>query len=268
MKNVLLLLVFLPLHVLATGENFPIGARSAGMGHASVTLSDLWSVHHNQAGLAQLEAVEAGFFYESRFTLNELSLRGGAIAVPTKSGTFGLSASSFGFTAYNESKYGLAYGRQLGEKLSFGLQLNYHSIRIAENYGNRNAVSVEAGVLAKLNSKLTVGAHLYNPNRAKISDFDNERIPTILRLGMNYRFSDKVIIAVETEKDVDHTAVLRVGIEYRLNDFLYLRGGIGTNPTLSSFGFGLNLKQFKLDLSNSFHQVLGHTPQLSLTYQF
>ena len=52
-----------------------------------------------------------------------------------------------------------------------------------------------------------------------------------------------------------------------ITDIFYLRGGISTNPTLSSFGFGLQMKNFKMDISSSFHQTLGITPGISLIYQ-
>lgn len=215
-----------------------------------------------------IENPQAGIFYESRFSMSELSLRGGAAVLPTKSGTFGLSIASFGYSLYGESKYGLSYGRKLSEKLCIGVQANYHNVRIAEGYGNTNALTIEGGILAQLTTKLRLGAHIYNPTRTQISEYQDERLPTILRLGMNYKFSDKVFVAIETEKDVDHKAVFKIGVEYHVIDILYLRAGIATNPVYSSFGFGLHLKQFKLDIASQFHQVLGHTPQLSLIYQF
>lgn len=253
---------------MAQGDNLPVGARSAGMAHSSVTLYDVWSVHHNQAGLGWLENPEAGIFYENRFLLSELSYRGGVFAYPTKSGTFGLSVQSYGFNLYSENKYGLAYGRKLSEKVSAGIQLNYHTLRIAENYGNTNGISVEAGIQARLTEKLAIGVHVFNPNRTKVAEFEDERIPTIFRLGMNYTFSEKVFVTAEVEKDIDFNPVFKAGVEYHATDMLYLRGGVSTEPVLASFGFGLELKQFRLDIANTFHQTLGHTPQVSLQYAF
>jgi len=258
----------IPSGVFAGGDNHPIGGRSAGLAHASVTLADLWSVHHNQAGLALLEHSSAGFFYENRFLLSDLSLRGGAVAIPTKSGTFGLSAAAFGFELYGEGKYGLAYGRKLGSRINMGLQLNYHSLRIGEGYGNANAISVELGVLAQLTDEIWIGAHVYNPNRAQLADFDDERLPTALSLGLRYDFSEKVFTALEIEKDIDFDPVVKVGLEYHEVEYLYLRAGIATNPQQSTFGFGLQLSNFKLDVATSIHSQLGYSPQFSLLYQF
>jgi len=50
----------------AGNEDYPIGARSAAMGNASVSLSDMWSAHHNQAGLGFVRNISAGVSYENR----------------------------------------------------------------------------------------------------------------------------------------------------------------------------------------------------------
>ena len=267
--HLLVLLAFcLPLSLVAGGDNFPIGARSAAIGHASVTLSDVWSVHHNQAGLAALTEASVGAFYENKFLINELSLRGGAFALPTKSGVFALSAMSFGFNLYTEGKYGLAYARQLSKRVAIGAKINYHTIRIGEGYGSTNGLTAEVGLLADITDDLTFGAHVFNPNQTRLADFDDERIPAIFRLGMSYTFSDKVFMTAEVEKDIDFRPVFKSGIEYHVADILYLRAGISTLPTLTSFGFGLEFSNFKLDIATSIHSVLGYTPQVSLVYNF
>lgn len=251
----------------AGSDNYPLGARQAGMANASVTIADVWSVQHNQAGLGFVKSTAAGVYYENRFLMKELSLKGGAFVLPVKAGTFGLCVSSFGYTNYSENKVGIAFGKAFGEKFSAGIQLDYLNTHIAENYGKSQAVAGEIGIQVKPLKSLTIGAHLFNPTRAKLADYNNERTSTIMRLGVDYRFSEKVFVAVETEKDVDHKAAFKTGLEYHPAEALYLRAGISTNPSLSSFGFGLKIKQFKLDFASTFHSVLGYTPQVGVVYE-
>lgn len=93
------------------------------MGNASVAISDLWSAFNNQAGLAWLETSHAGVYYENRFLMKELGYKE-LVAYPLKSGTIGLSFNHFGYSAYNESKIGLAFAKAFGKYLAFGLQLD------------------------------------------------------------------------------------------------------------------------------------------------
>jgi hypothetical protein len=252
----------------AGNENFLLGARSAAMGNASVTFSDVWSANQNQAGLAFLKDVSAGVYYENRFMVKELGLKAGAIAVPVKGGTFGVCVSNFGFTSYSENKYSVSFAKAFGHVFSMAVAMDYLSTKIGEGYGSKGQFVAEVGVQAKPLKGLTLGAHVFNPNHAKLVDYNNERIPTIIRLGANYNFSDKVMIALENEKDISQKSIFKAGIEYKVVKELYLRAGICTNPSLSSYGFGLNLQNLRIDVSASYHQVLGISPQFGLLYQF
>lgn len=249
-------------------SNTHFGGRSAGMAHASVTLSDVWSTHHNQAGLAWLETPSAGVYYQNKFIIPELSNLGLAYAHPLKTGTIGVQWSNFGYSLYQENKVGLAYALQLSEHLSGGVQLDYLSTKLGGIYGSKSALAAEIGLQAKLTSKLSIGAHVYNPTRTKLNDYNNEAIATIMRFGVDYRFSDRILLVVETEKDIDHLAMLKTGIEYKANEKFYFRGGVATGPTLATFGFGLFMEQYHLDIAACYHQVLGFSPELSFVYQF
>lgn len=252
----------------AGNENFPVGARSSAMGNASVSLNDVWSAHHNQAGLGFLNTISAGVYYENRFLIKELGLKGAAIAVPVKAGAFGLCVSNFGYSSYNENKYSLSFAKAFGKKLSIGVAMDYLTTKIAEGYGSKGVLAAELGIQSKPLKGLTIGAHVFNPTHAKLTDYNNERIPTIIRLGADYNFSNKVTLAVENEKDMSKKSIFKAGIEYKAVKEFYLRAGVSTNPNLTSFGFGLNLKNLKIDVSANYHQVLGISPQFGLLYVF
>lgn len=266
--RILLLTLLLPFTLLAGQDNGHYGGRSASMGHSSVMLSDVWSTHHNQAGLGWLQNPTAGVFFQNKYLLKELNYMGFAYAHPIKSGTFGLSFSNFGSSLYGESKVGLGYGMKFSDKITGGVQLNYHNTRIANNYGNHSGITAEIGMQALLTEKFMLAVHLFNPTRSKLNEYGDERIPTIMRLGFSYEFSDKVLTTLEAEKDLLNRPVFKAGIEYRTNDLIHLRAGIGTNPTIASFGFGLNLENIQIDVAASYHQTLGFSPELSLNYVF
>ncbi len=277
--NIWLILLLFTCEVWCAHPNQPIGGRSAGLGNASVALNDFWSVHNNQAGLGGLESPAIGLYYENRFLVQELSLKAAAFVLTTKSGTFGINFNSFGYTNYNEMKAGLAYGRKFGKIFSAGVQLDYLRTHIAEDYGNRDAFTFEVGIRSELTEKLTIAAHIYNPIRVEIQKDYDEKTPAIFKLGVAYKISEKLLIALETEKDSDFKPLIRGGLEYKIIDKAAVRVGYSTLPSTSgsenfsiasvySFGFGLNIRKFVLDLSSSWHQTLGWSPMVSFIYNF
>jgi hypothetical protein len=255
--------------VQAQSSDFPVGARSAGMGHASVTLTDLWATHHNQAALAGLQQAGAAVFYENRFLLPDLNLQAATFAIPAgKAGTFGISYARFGNALYNQSRYGLAYGKQLFPFLSVGLQLNYMNTHLAEGYGDRHSFVAEIGLLSQITPKFRAGFHAYNLTRTVLEDATDERVPMNFRLGLQYDFSKKVLVAVEVEKDLILDPNVKVGIEYFPVEQFAIRLGMGTLPLHMDIGFGLRLKHFHFDIAGSIHPVLGFSPKASLAYMF
>ncbi|HOY33154.1 MAG TPA: hypothetical protein PKW80_14845 [Bacteroidales bacterium] len=264
---IILFFIIIPFIAAAQKENVPIGSRSGAMGNASVTLTDFWAVHNNQAAMAYYDKVAAGIFYENRFITKELGLKCFSLVIPVnKAGVFGLNVSSLGYKLYNESKIGLAYGMAFGENISAGIQLDYIYTHIAENYGNKGAVTFEAGIRAKIIKNLIIGAHIFNPIQAKLASYNNERLPVIFKIGLSYTFSDKAVLAAEVEKDNNFKPVFKTGLEYHIVKPVFIRIGIATNPFVYSFGAGFEFYRFKLDISASRHPVLGFSPQASLVY--
>ena len=272
MKKALLIFSFLFISpaLFSGNENLPVGARSAAIGNASVCLVDIWALYHNQANIAYLKNVSGSVYYENKYLVKEMSLQAAAFVLPTKNkGVFGISFTRFGYSLYNESKYGLAYAKSFGPNFSAGVQLNYHNLHIAENYGRKGSFTVEMGIRANVTKQLSVGFHAYNLTRAKMAGYNNERIPTILRLGLQYNFNEKVFLSTEVSKDIDYKPSFRAGLEYRPAKIFYIRAGVASNPFVSSFGLGFNIaEKVKIDISSSVHPVLGVSPMASFCYVF
>ncbi len=252
----------------AGGEHEPTGARFAGMGNSGLTVSDLWSMRMNPAGLAGLDKAMVGAFYQSHYLTKELSQQGLAAAIPLGKGTLGITGDRFGYSLYNESKVSAASAMRFGEGLRIGVQFDYLSVRLGENYGSANVLTGELGIQAKLTEGLWLGAHVYNPFRAKLGGPYDDRVPTLVRAGFGYTFSPKLLMTLEAEKDIDRKERFRFGAEYHPNKVLYLRTGISTGAVQGHFGAGVVLDRLRIDLAVSVRSQLGATPIIGINYAF
>lgn len=257
-------LIFFSQYATAGNDKNSLGAKAGGMGGASVTNSDAFSIFANQAGLARINAFSAALYGENRFLQSDLSLYSIGAALPVGGGAFGIGIQYFGTTDYNEKQLRIGYGRVLFEKLSLGIELDGISIGMGE-YGNKTAFTFGIGLLYDINTNFKVGAHIYNPLRLQITDQENDRLPMILKVGIAFEPSDKATVILETEKNMDKKFIVKAGVEYRIVEKLYIRGGFSTNPGQSSLGVGVNLGAVKIDLSSSIHPALGVTPMVSVS---
>ena len=268
MKLLLFTLIILPTFLFSSNGDGPIGARSAALGHASSCLFDVWSARNNQGSLGFVRKTEVAAFYENRFFVKELSQSGFAVAAPIKKGTFGLSYSSLGYNLYRESQATLSYGMKLNENVSAGIGIDYLNTKIADIYGQAHAVTGSVGLTAKILPQMVISTHLYNPFRAKITNYNNEKVPTIFKFGAQYIFSKKVFLVAEAEKISAQKINIKGGIEYNPSSIVYLRVGGSSYPTQAAFGIGVNYNGLKIDMSTAYHNVLGFSPQIGLSYAF
>lgn len=243
------------------------GAPAASMGGSSVAVVNFWSCNNNQASLGFTQNFGVGLFTENRFLMKSMMHSHLSLAMPIKNnGAFGLNIDYFGDKLFNQKTIGLAYGRNLGKRFSFGLQLDYLNTAIGNNYGSKSNVSFEAGILTKLSSELFLGAHVFNPIQSKLQKEMDQNIPTNLRLGLSWLPSEKIIATAEVESDILNKPIYKAGLEYAITKSIFGRIGYSNNPNIFSFGVGIVLGEFSLDFSSSMHSILGYSPQFSISY--
>lgn len=269
MKRLYLIFLLMPWYIpntLASNDLISISARSAGMANAGVMLTDFSSVFNNQAGLAFLESLSVGFHHRSGF-VKEMDRQALAMVIPTSTGTFASSFSSYGYAHYHETKAGLAFGKFLAKNMAAGVQIDYFNTRITGIYGKADLLTFEAGLIFKIADRLHIGSHVFNPVRVGIGEVE-EKIPTVFRLGVSYRFTENVLVCIESEKDLESDVVPRLGLEYQPLSQFFIRTGMSVNPVMNFFGMGYSWKAFHADVAFSYHQILGYLPDFSLRYEF
>lgn len=242
---------------------------SAAMGGTFTTSTDFWSTLSNQAGLPFIKEATVGAGYNNEFLIKELATKYVGFIMPvTQSGSFGLLVSQFGFSLLNQTKIGMSYGMKFSEQFSGGVQLDYFHLKLGDVYGSTGAFTFEAGAMYKLSEKWILGAHLFNPVMAKLADYNDERMTTIISAGVSYLVSRQVQFASEVEKTIEHKPSVKFGIDYNMMSFMNLRVGAATKPTRLSFGVGLKFSGFQIDFAGSYHERLGFSPSTGIIYKF
>jgi hypothetical protein len=245
----------------------PNASSYLSIGTYSMSHVDIMSASSNQASLMQLKNVSAGVFSERRFLLEELSLYRASLAIPTKSGTFGINTGYFGGAEYRESQLALAYSRKLGSKVDIAVQFNYNNFQVP-TYGNADAINVELGAIFHLSEKIHTGIHMANPAGGKIGKNENEKLASVYKTGFGYEASEKLLINAEIIKQEDQPVNITAGMQYKLLPQILFRAGISSASTSGFAGVGLTLSNLRLDLMSSFHQQLGVTPGLMVLFNF
>jgi len=258
------------------------GGRAQALGNASATLGgEVWAVANNAAGLGTLTRPTAGVYFENRYLIPSLNLAAVAVALPlgvvepaaaglparASHGVAAFEAQRFGGVLYNELRAGAAYAYRLGV-VSVGGRLDAQQVSFQDLGSRRTLVASLGGQAAILPQRLTLGVYLYNLTQARLASYQDERVPTVLRAGLAYRPGKQVLLLAEAEKDVEHEAGLKAGLEYLPVPAVAVRLGYASLSQQTTGGVGLRAGDFQLDYAAGWHAALGLSQYFSLSWQW
>ncbi len=245
-----------------------VGAPNESMGNASSTVSNLWSPWHNPAGVSSLRQLSAAISYSTFQNIEGFNTAALAAVLPIKVGAFGLGISRFGDDLFNQQQVSIGYGNKFGIT-DLGIRIAYHQYHF-EGFGNKGVPVISFGGITTITDQFLIGAFVENLNQAKISDFQDERIPTIMQVGISYRPLESVAVNVDVQKDIDFKTSVLIGFSYAIIDNLTVRSGFNTSPSRQFFGVDFIPSNIKgiLSYSLAHQQILGYSHQVSIQYDF
>jgi hypothetical protein len=243
----------------------PSGSEQWMLGGSSAAVANVFSARNNAAGITEITQFQTGIYNEQRFTESHLQASNLCVVLPTQYLHVGASIHYVGYSAYNQKLFSLSAAKKLSATFSLGVQLNYVSTYI-QDFGSTGNPVLGLGLFAKPIPKLTIGFVVFNPTQATYGKNTTDHIPTYARLGCGYKVSEKVSLNIEADQSLHQQLIWRVGIYYRIHQMIHLGMGAATNPSYYTFGTALTLKNMKVDMAVSLHEVLGFTPHLGLSF--
>lgn len=269
MKSMLLTGLFFSVLSAQSQIHYQLGSQSYGMANTGLCAANVWATFNNPGALGMVEKTSLGLSAENRFLIKELSSQAlGFVMHTNKTGNFGFHFQQYGFELYREMNGAFSYGMKLSEQFAAGISMQYHGIFLADNYGSKTSFSAALGMVYSPTKNLSLGVRVLNVNRARLAEFDNERLPTVFGLGFEYRPTKKVTCVVEAEKDMINPLNVKAALAIQAHEIFSVRMGMNTYPFISSFGFGIQMKKFMLDGAAQWHTKLGLCPAFSLVYSF
>lgn len=166
-----------------------------------------------------------------------------------------------GIEGYLEQRITFSYARRLLQKLNVAAQFDINRNSVAE-YDDLYAISWSVSLHAPLMKEVSMSAWIYNP----LGDVSTLDLPSMARVGVMYKPSEKVNFAVEAEKDWRYDLRFKAGVNYRIHPRLALRWGVSTEPALIHAGMSWNiLQQMAVSGGWRYHNRLGSVLSASVS---
>lgn len=253
----------------AANELYPAGGRSFALSNASLTLVDAYAAHNNQASLAYLDKSTFSASYNNLFFFSSIGIKHAALNLTTSLGNLGFSYQQIDFAGYYDAKGGIAYARKFSEKFSAALQFDLLMVRPDVSEKMYYNFTGEISILAHPNTNLWLAFHMYNPFAVSYNTlYYTESVPVITRLGFRYAFSKEVFIALEGEGHSVFGFNFKSGFEYQPVPVVSIQAGVASNPIQISFGTGVTVNNFHINMSLTQTEKAGRSAGFSIDYTF
>ena len=216
------------------------------------------------ASASRLKSFNASVYTEKRFLLEGLNNSMGSIGFPLSFGGIGFTIQYSGSPEYNLSSAGLVYAKNLG-KLDLGIRFNHTSIKI-NGYGKASTIQFELGSIWQITDRIHSSILLVNPFGGKFGVNGMEKFSSLYRFGLGYKASENVFVAIEMIKEEERRVNFNAGLYYSFGKKFFLQGGIQTQIASPYWAIGYQLKKIRIETYCSYHQQLGFSPALSLTF--
>ena len=188
---------------------------------------------------------------------------------PTDYVDFSMLINRFGYQHFNVTNGAISVSKLLTENFSLGLRFNYYAIDYIDKEHISSALSADIGFQYIIVDKLIIGMLITNPFFVKYNaDEMNFYLPVIFEIGMNYIINDFFNALAEIEKNYRVPFAFKIGVEFLPYKELTLRAGLVTSPLMPTFGIEYMIAGFKTNISCQYHDILGFSPSVSLSYSF
>lgn len=259
-------------------EHFVLSARSASLGGAFVAIADDPSaVTDNAAGLSGFKTPAFLATYNRPYGVDGIDEGYLSAVVPLPGVSLGASWFHRGVEdALSEDMITLALARDLKRtsedaSLAVGATVDFARVAVSaqENVADASATSVTFGASVLLRPFAFIGLgysirNLTSPSFDLVEGGGDTELSIAQAAGLSYYWQERLLATVETKQDVQGEWKTRGGLELRIENHVFLRGGLdGSHATA---GVGITGKGITVDLGMASHDELGATYLFTLRY--
>ena len=276
--------LFLAPQARAAFEDVEVSPRSRAMGGTFNGIqADVYAPFHNAASLGFVEQFDVGASFLKPFGLSYTSqaVVSAAGKLPGEWGGIGVAMRRFavdyqGEDLTGETTISVAYGvrilQDLQSELSLGVTANYYALSYGLAHdgtdpGSDGAIALDISAMGVVAERTTVGFFAQNVTNTRIGGVDQEELRRRVGVGVGYRpyRGVQTLFDIYTEQGED--IQYRGGAEFQALDFLWLRGGVRTDPNIVTAGLGFDVRGIRVDYAFSTGGgVLDVTHHVGLAY--
>ena len=241
-------------------------ASVASLGNSFVTRKGLCNARHNQAGLGWIDVNSVSLQHSRPFIVKELGISSLSAQIHAGEGAFGTTLSTFGITGLRETSAWISYGMKLHSGITAGLGIHFWSSSIPDQMLYHTGFSFAAGMQAKVNDQLFIGAHVLHPAGWNIEKPGRRNEQMVISAGFSYTFFQTITYYSDLQIMPENHIQTCHGMELKFSERIGFLLGMHNRPFSISGGVAIIHANWTLHAAFEYMIDSGSTPFSSLTY--
>jgi len=225
---------------------------------------DPWSFYYNPAHAAEMSCLDV-FYIPSTLGVQEIKSTGIAYRDNLFGVDVGGAAQTFGFDLYRENVFTVNLSVPVYDFLFIGGNVNANHLFI-EDYGSDMSISVDAGAKMFLSDNFSIGISSTNLNSAT-ETLSRDRLPQTFTGGIAFQ-SEDLTVGLEYFKEIGFPSSVKIAAEYSPVKFVTVRAGSASGTNTFNTGLAVKFWSLELEYGAAFHQVLGITQSIGVSFDF
>ena len=198
--------------------------------------------------------------YRANYLLGSMADKSLCLQLPVAStGTVVASYLHHGDAVYHEQQFALGYALPVSDKIMVGVGGRYLHLGTSDAH-----YELQQWLAASVLMRASFGRTTLTFVGGTRPWDDRQRWR--MHLQAAYRPTVQLLSLVELEQE--ERLRLRMGLEYNYRQSLFFRVGAATRPTVLTFGLGVKVKHYAVNVAAEMHSHLGLTPHTSLSLWF
>jgi hypothetical protein len=231
------------------------------------SVSDYYFLHLRKQNFSVRSWLQRGnisLSSQNQFLLKELCTATISSCYNIKGNAVAMTVSHFGYSKYGVLTVSSGYARVFAKRVSFGLQVHY-LLHHVESFPKKNSFTFDLSLYGRISQKVGMGVSVYNPANLKYGINGKEPIPMLYCLMLDYKLSDKVLLAVTASKQLPGFFDVMGTICFRDKFYGFLIDA-SVRKINTQFSFWWSKMQF--DVGGNFDYRLGFSPFVNIVYLF
>jgi len=227
-------------------------------GGVRIGQNNAWNTYNQPANMISNNTWLGGLSYSNNYLINELNSVSASGLFSRKNSAIGLYTNMQGYSVSNQLVITTSFAQRLRSTINAGISIHFLQEHLSgDEFKDQRTFAFSLALNSDITEHFVLDFIAFNPT------YGFNSISPYFVLGGKFLLSDQSTCFAQVTVGLNNRTAFNFGLMHKPDDKWFIAIGMGSNPSLFSFGLGLSLSTFEFQTAFSHHPILGFSPSVT-----